>query len=469
MQIDLGRPNKKQRLFLTEHHRHVAFGGARGGGKSWAIRAKAIALATKWPGIQIMIIRRTYPELQANHIRPLKKLLHIGVKGCPIKYNDSNKIMTFPNGSTILFGYCNTDADTDRYQGTEVDVLFLDEATQLSEQQIKDLNACVRGTSRFPRRTYYTCNPGGKSHGYIKRLFVTREYQSNEHPEDYSFIQSLVYDNDVLMANDPDYVRALEALPEAKRKAWLEGDWDSFIGQVFNEWRNDPAHYKDRLWTHVIDDFDIPPGWKIYRGYDHGYSKPFSVGWFAVDHDNRIYRIREWYGCTGEPNVGLQLTVQEIARHIKEIENTDPNLKGRKILGIADPAIWGSQSGESIEDMFEACGVYCDKGDHTRLAGLMQFHYRLSFDKYGLPMFYTFKSCQHFIRCIPLLIYDEHNVEDIDTTMEDHNYDETRYIFMAHPLNPRKNMPKYDETTPLPPEDPLDLMATIVKPVKSYR
>lgn len=92
-----------------------------------------------------MIIRRTYPELQANHIRPLKKLLHIGVKGCPIKYNDSNKIMTFPNGSTILFGYCNTDADTDRYQGTEVDVLFLDEATQLTEQQIKDLNACVRG------------------------------------------------------------------------------------------------------------------------------------------------------------------------------------------------------------------------------------------------------------------------------------------------------------------------------------
>jgi hypothetical protein len=256
-------------------------------------------------------------------------------------------------------------------------------------------------------------------------------------------------------------------LPEAKRKAWLEGDWDSFIGQVFIEWRNDPAHYKDRLWTHVIDDFGIPPDWKIYRGYDHGYSKPFSVGWFAVDHDARIYRIREWYGCTGEPNVGLQLTVQEIARHIKEIESTDPNLKGRKILGIADPAIWGSDTGESIEDMFESCGVYFDKGDHTRLAGLMQFHYRLSFDQFGLPMFYAFKSCKDFIRCIPLLIYDEKNVEDIDTTMEDHNYDETRYIFMSHPLNPRKNMPKFDASTPLPPEDPLNLVT--VKPERSYR
>lgn len=466
MEIDLGTPNSKQDIFLRDRHRHVAFGGARGGGKSWAIRVKAISLALKHAGIQIMIIRRTYPELEANHIRPLKKLLHIGTPGCPIKYNEAKKVMSFPNGSTILFGYCKTDKDTDRYQGTEVDVLFLDEATQLSEVQIKDLNACVRGTSRYPRRTYYTCNPGGKSHGYIKRLFVTKEYKEREYPEDYSFIQSLVYDNRILMEQDPDYVRALEALPEAKRKAWLEGDWDSFIGQVFTEWRNDPEHYKDRLWTHVIDDFDIPPTWKIYRGYDHGYSKPFSVGWFAVDHDGRLYRIREFYGCTSEPNTGLQLTVQEIAQKIKEIESSDPNIRGRNVYGIADPAIWGSDSGESIEDMFEKCGVYNNKGDHTRLAGLMQFHYRLAFDKYGIPMFYTFKSCKHFVRCIPLLIYSEKNVEDIDTTMEDHNYDEARYVFMDHPLNPRQNMRKFDEKTPLPPDDPLNLQIKRIIPIK---
>lgn len=414
-------------------------------------------LALKHPGIQIMIIRRTYPELQANHIRPLKKLLYVGTPKCPIKFNDSQKIMTFPNGSTIQFGYCKNEADTDRYQGTEVDILFLDEATQLSEQQIKDLNACVRGTSRFPRRTYYTCNPGGKSHGYIKRLFVQKEYLANEYPEDYSFIQSLVYDNDVLMTQDPEYVRALEALPEAKRKAWLEGDWDSFIGQAFNL-KNDAAHYQDRLWTHVIDDFDIPSDWKIYRGYDHGYSKPFSVGWFAIDHDGRIYRIAEWYGCTAEPNTGLQLTVQEIAEGIKERERSLPNLKGRKIHGIADPAIWGSQSGESIAEMFEKCGVYFDKGDHTRIAGINQFYYRLNFDKYGIPMFYCFKSCKQFIRTIPLLIYDEKNVEDIDTSLEDHIYDETRYVFMEHPLNPKIFRKIYTNEDPLPPMDPLDLM-----------
>jgi PBSX family phage terminase large subunit len=458
MDIDLGIPNKKQDLFLKDHHRHVAFGGARGGGKSWAVRAKSILLALNNPGIKIMIIRRTYPELEQNHIRPLKKILHVGQYGCPIKYNEAKKTMTFPNESTILFGYCKTEADTDRYQGTEVDVLFLDEATQLTEQQIKDLNSCVRGPNDFPKRTYYTCNPGGRGHGYIKRLFVTREYLTNERPENYSFIQSLVYDNDVLMRADPEYVQALEVLPEAKRKAWLEGDWDSFIGQVFNEWRNDASHYEDRLWTHVIDDFEIPEDWKIYRGYDHGYSKPFSVGWFAVDHDGRIYRIAEWYGCTAEPNTGLQLTVQQIAEGIKERERTFPNLKGRKIYGIADPAIWGSQSGESIEEMFEKCGVYFSKGDHTRLAGIMQFHYRLSFNEYGVPMFYCFKSCKQFIRCIPLLIYDEKHVEDIDTELEDHNYDEARYVFMEHPLNPKKLKKIYTNEDPLPPMDPLNLI-----------
>lgn len=457
MEINLGTPNSKQDIFLRDHHRHVAFGGARGGGKSWAVRAKAITLALKHPGIIQMIIRRTYPELLANHVRPLKKLLKIGTPGCPIKYNESNKEMRFPNGSLILFGYCQNESDTDRYQGTEVDVLYLDESTQLSEQQIKDLNACVRGTNKFPHRTYYTCNPGGKSHGYIKRLFVTKEYIGNERPENYSFIQSLVYDNKVLMEMDPEYVQALEVLPEAKRKAWLEGDWDSFIGQVFNEWRNDLNHYQDRQWTHVIEDFDIPQDWKIYRGYDHGYSKPFSVGWFAVDHDGRIYRIAEWYGCTNEPNTGLQLTVQEIAEGIKERERSLPNLKGKKIYGIADPAIWGSESGESIEEMFEKCGVYNNKGDHTRLAGIMQFHYRLSFNQYGIPMFYCFKSCTQFIRCIPLLIYDEKNVEDIDTTLEDHNYDETRYVFMEHPLNPLKAIKHYTNKDPLPPMDPLNI------------
>ena len=276
---------------------------------------------------------------------------------------------------------------------------------------------------------------------------------AKEKAEDYEFIQSLVQDNAALMKSQPDYIEQLEALPPKLREAWLLGKWDVFEGQVFEEWRNDEEHYKDRLWTHVIDPFRIPDAWKIYRGFDWGYSKPFSVGWFAVDHDGRMYRIRELYGCTGTPNEGVKWTPQEIARGIKEIEESDINLKGRFITGIADPSIYEESKGESIGSMMEAEQVYWEKADNTRLAGKMQCHYRLAFDENGIPMFYVFHTCRHFIRCIPNLIYDEHKVEDVDTDMEDHNYDEWRYVMMENPLNPEDIVTK----EPVLQDDPLDL------------
>ena len=143
---------------------------------------------------------------------------------------------------------------------------------------------------------------------------------------------------------------------------------------------------------------------------------------------------------------------REIARQIKEIENTDPQLKGRRIIGIADPAIWQVTTGESIADMMQREGVYFSKGDHSRLAGLMQCHYRLAFNKDGLPMFYVFRSCKHFIRTIPILIYDEHKVEDVDTEMEDHIYDEWKYVCMENPINP-----KPAEIEQPPESDPLNM------------
>lgn len=457
MQIDLGTPNPKQRLFLRDQHRHVCFGGARAGGKSWSVRTKAILLATRYPGIDQMIVRKSYPELEANHVRPFRRLLRIGTPGCPFRYNESKKILTFPNGSMIRFAYCERDSDTDRYQGTEVDVLYLDEATQLSEQQIHDLNACVRGTNPdFPLRTYYTCNPGGKGHAYIKRLFIDRQFIGNEKPEQYSFIQSLVYDNEVLLRAHPEYVDELNNLPEARRKAWLLGDWNSFVGQCFPEFRSDPAHYEDRQWTHVINDMQtIPASWKIYRGFDFGYRKPFSVVWIAVDHADRMYLFKEWYGCQSTPDTGLELPAQDIADGILERENADPRLKGRTIRGIADPAIWIKDgAGESIAEMMERRRVYHDRGDNARFAGKMQFHYRLRFDSMGIPMLYVCKECRNFIRTFPLLLYDEKKIEEVDTTMEDHSYDSVRYVLMEHPLNPQPIIPEKP-----PAEDPLNLWA----------
>jgi PBSX family phage terminase large subunit len=435
--LTISPPSDKQKLFLTASTKHIGFGGARGGGKSWSVRAKAKLLALRYSGIRILIVRRTYPELINNHINILRKEL-LGIA----KYNDKDKVLKFCNGSTINFTYCDNDKDLDRLQGVEYDVIFLDEATQLSEHQMKTITACLRGVNDFPKRVYYTCNPGGQGHGYIKRIFIDRRYDSGENPDDYTFIQSLVTDNKVLMESQPDYIKQLEALPPKLRKAWLEGDWDIFDGQFFEEFADRPDHYEDRRWTHVIKPFEIPSDWTIYRGFDWGYNRPSSVGWFAVDHDNVIYHILELYTVTKTPNEGLKWTPAQLFSEVHKIETEHPWLKGRKIIGVADPAIWDGETGESIADTAAKHQVFFSKGDHKRIPGWMQCHYRLAFDENGCPMFYVFTNCKNFIRTIPLLQYDDHKVEDLDTDGEDHAADMWRYVLMSRVISPRVNAEK---------------------------
>lgn len=430
--IDLSMMSAKQHDFLTATEKHVGFGGARGGGKSWAVRTKAKILAASYDGIKILIVRRTYPELISNHVNPLREELH-GIA----RYNQSGKVFTFPNGSSIKFGYCATDKDMDQYQGAEYDVIFLDEATQFREEWIKKILACVRGVNDFPKRVYYTCNPGGVSHGYFKRLFIDRRFEQGEHPEDYRFIQALVTDNKALMAAQPEYIQQLEALPPKLRDAWLYGKWDVYEGQFFEEFADRPEHYKDRAYTHVIDPFEIPEGWKIYRSFDWGFNHPFSCGWWAVDYDGVAYRILELYGCTDTPNQGVKWTPPQVFSKIHEIESEHRWLRGKRIIGIADPAIWNAETGESIADVAANHQVYFSPGDHTRIAGWMQVHYRLAFDEAGYPMMYVFTNCKAFIRTMPMLQYDEHKPEDLDTDGEDHVADEVRYFCMSRPISPR--------------------------------
>ena len=190
------------------------------------------------------------------------------------------------------------------------------------------------------------------------------------------------------------------------------------------------------------------------------------MGWYAADEDGRLYRIAEYYGCTGTPNTGIRINPVEIAAEIKRIEAEDPNLKGRHINGIADPSIFDESRGESVAAMMERSPnlVYWTGGDNTRLAGKMQFHYRLAFDGDGRPMFQVFDTCKHFIRTIPNLVYDDKHVEDIDTDQEDHIYDECRYVLMENPISPRKNVLQKP-----PADDPLDLYAKDTNKYKFYR
>lgn len=465
--LTMPRPNPKQRAFMKDKHRYVAYGGARGGGKSFIALWMAIIYALSYPGIRICIVRKTLDELRNNYIYKMIPILH-GIA----RYNKSEKIFTFPKSSTIKFEYCAADSDLDHFQGAEYDVLFVDEACLLREEWIDKIDACTRGVHydpktgqpiprKFPNRTYYMLNPGGPSHGYFKRLFIDRRYKDEEIPENYSFIQALITDNAVLMEQNPDYINTLRRLPPKLRDAWLYGRWDVFEGQFFEDFRPEPdmvaaeaagcTKTADELreahrWTHVIPPIDLTKGearkWTILRSYDFGYNKPFSCAWWAVDYDGVLYRILELYGCTDTPNEGLRWTPDQQFKKIAEIERGHPWLAGKKIEGVADPAIWDSSRGESINETAARYGIYFTPGDNERIPGWMQIHYRLQFDEDGYARMYVFDTCKGFIRTMPLMLYDEHKVEDLDTKLEDHIADETRYMCMSRPVKPIREPPK---------------------------
>ena len=214
---------------------------------------------------------------------------------------------------------------------------------------------------------------------------------------------------------------------------------------MFKEFVNDPKHYQDRVGTHVIVPFDIPLSWPRYMSFDHGFSKPFSVGYWAVDMQGRAYRYREWYGCVPRrANVGIELTPRQIADGIIQREAFE-HQNNVQIERIADPAIWDKSRGDSVADQMRPTdkepGVYFRKGDNTRLAGKMQLHERLRFDQEGKPGIYIFNTCHDWLRTVPNLPYSLKKPEDVDTDAEDHAYDDSRYFLMARPVTPKKTVP----------------------------
>lgn len=468
MENILWRPQKRQAEFMKRAEYEVLYGGAAGGGKSDALLCEALR-QVNIPHYRGLILRKTYPQL--SELVDRSRTLYLGAFPSA-KYNSSGHFWTFPSGAKIYFGTMQYTKDRQNYQGKRYDFIGFDELTHFTFDEYSYMFSRSRpsgeGTRVYIRAT---ANPGGIGHAWVKERFITpappstpiREFYETVAPDgsvlrqsrERIFIPASVFDNEELLKLDPNYLANLSMLPASEKAALLYGSWDSFDGQVFPEFKNDPAHYKDHLFTHVIEPFSVPKSWPIYRGFDFGFSRPFSVGWFTIDPEGRIYHIREYYGSDGIPNMGIRLEPHQIAKNIREIESSDENLKGHKIIGVADPSIYDESRGESIARMMEKSPnfIYFTPGDNTRIAGKMQLHYRLRFSEKGEAMFYCFNTCRNFIRTVPSLVYSKSNVEDVDTAGEDHIYDMLRYVLMMHKITPKEAL----GNTPMPISDPLNL------------
>ena len=416
----------------------ILYGGARGGGKSACLRDLCTDLALEKPGIQILIVRRTYPELRANHIIQLTKLLWPLIKAKLVRYNDSNKEFVFWNGSRITLGYCDSDKAVLRYQGQSYDLICLDEATQLSEFQYTAFTECCRLSSmcKVPvtPKILLTANPGGIGHSWVKRLFIDRSYQQAERPEDYDFVPSRVYDNKFIMENDPDYVRALENIPDPqRRKAYLDGDWDIFIGQYFTEFKRK---------THVIKPFEFPPHWKRYIALDYGLDM-LAAYEVAVDVSGRAFVVNEVY----KP----ELIVSAAAEAIKETFDVS---KAEAVFAPGDLWNRNRDTGKSTADIFAENGVVLTQVSNDRIQGWYNLHEWLNpvsnetGDKE--PMLKIFDNCVNLIRTLPALQYSEKNPND--TALEPHELthapDALRYFVSGRPLKASTPILKdYDEFT----------------------
>ncbi len=409
-----GCPQKKQRQFFESRTKYTAYGGARGGGKSWALRRKLVLMCLNYSGLSVLLMRRTYPELRENHIRPLlSELSEIA------EYTDSRKSFEFPNGSRIKLGYCDCEEDVNQYQGQEYDIIGIDEATHFSEYQFQTLKACLRGTNDFPKRMYLTCNPGGVGHGWVKRLFIERSYRRGEREDDYTFIPASVYDNDILLDKDPDYLDQLESLPSDLRCAWLYGDWNVFAGQFFPEFCED---------IHVIQPFEIPADWKRYCAIDYGLDM-LAAEFVAMSHDGKAYVYDEIH-MSG-------LIVSEAAKKI--LEKSD-----RVSIFIAPSDLWSRQkdSGKSIAELFSDNGVFLTKIATERIEGWLclkeWLHPQEDTDGKKSAKLTIFSSCHDIIRCLPLLLCDKNKPGDASTEPHSvtHAPDALRYFAVSRPIAP---------------------------------
>ena len=423
------KPNDgPQSDFLAASEREVFYGGARGGGKSYAMLVDPLRYCDKQKH-RALLIRRTMPELRdlINHSQQLYPKAYPGAK-----WREQEKEWKFPSGARIEFGYAENLTDALRYQGQSYTWIGIDELPQYPTQDIYNfLRSSLRSVDPdIPVFMRATGNPGNVGSQWVKEVFVDPAEPNTKFDIDIKtptgvkkisrrFIPAKLQDNPYLMQTD-DYYAMLASLPEVQRKQFLDGNWEAFEDSSFPEFNKD---------LHIVKSFDIPRNWMKFRAADWGYSSPACCLWFAIDFDNNIFVYRELYT--------KKLTADLFAQKVVELED------GEYIrYGVLDSSTWARRGdiGPSIAETMiqEGCRWRpSDRSPRSRIAGKLEIHKRLKVDEdTGFPTLFIFDNCVNLIRTLPMLPTDKNNPEDVDTHAEDHAYDALRYGCMSRPVHP---------------------------------
>ena len=410
-------PNEgPQEDFLAAAETDVLYGGAAGGGKSYAMLVDPLRYAHR-ASHRALIIRRSMPELR-ELIDKSRELYPRAFPGC--KYREVEKLWNFPSGAKIEFGFLERDADVYRYQGQAYSWIGFDEITHLPTEFPWNYLASRLRTTDSEIVPYMRCtaNPGGVGAHWVKKRYI----EPNEPNHSFKgadgltrkFIPARLEDNPYL-AKDGRYEQMLKALPATQRKQLLEGNWDVNEGAAFTEFDLD---------LHVIPPFEIPIGWERVKGIDYGYASESACIWAAVDpSDGTLIIYRELYrkGLTG----------QDLGTIITEMELSDPF----SVSGVLDTAAWArtGTTGPTVGETLVRQGHKLRRADKNRIQGKIQIHEYLRVQQSGRPRLQIFSSCPNLIRELQGIPLDKSNPEDVDTHAPDHAYDALRYLIMSRP------------------------------------